>query len=55
MSSLECDLLTERVFDDSGIRQVIHLIVEQDERLIIQVSQLIPYVKSDFSPHVLIA
>ena len=50
-SPLEGDLLTIRVFDNGGIGQVIHLIVEQDERLIIKVSQLIPYVKTDFSPH----
>ena len=50
-SPLKGDLLTIRVFDNGGIGQVIHLIVEQDERLIIKVSQLIPYVKTDFSPH----
>ena len=50
-SPLEGDLLTIRVFDNGGIGQVIHLIVEQDERLIIKVSQLISYVKTDFSPH----
>jgi hypothetical protein len=43
-SPLEGDLLTERVLDYGWIGKVILCVVEQDERLIIQVNQLVCYV-----------